>query len=161
MYFGTTYGHPHGSSARLLGTVKSNTSFNGVTGSGGRLLSCSWVSRKGNDLPVFWVGFIKLIGKEQWENSDAFRRGGCSCSTSSVPAQGQPWLSDGHHGPQQTSTMLCLYLAGPAPPKTAPGHSLTSKFQPSPFPHQLTPALTSQLILLPPSPSFHPKNIKS
>lgn len=114
MYFDATYGHPHGSSAQMLGIVKCSTSFNGVTGSGGRLLSCSWISRKGKEPDYFLGMFIKLMGKEQRENPAAFRGGGCSCFTSFVPAPPVPqprWSPQFH----QTSKILCLHLAAPAP----------------------------------------------
>lgn len=101
---------------------------------------------KGMNLTAFWVGFTeKLIGKEQWEHSDASRCGGCSCSTSSVPAQGQPQLSpslDGYHSSQQTPAMLCLHLAAPAPQnctRTFPNLKIPAQ----PLLHQPTPPVPS------------------
>lgn len=86
---------------------------------------------------------------------------------SSVPAQGQPQLSpspDGHHGSQQTSTMLCLYLATPAPQnctRTFPNLKIPAQPLPTPADSCSPPVLTSQLKFLPPHPSFHPIRFKS
>lgn len=100
---------------------------------------------KGMNLTAFWVGFIKLMGKNKKKSL---------MPPDVVAAPVPPPLSQPRASPSSPPALMvttvpsrpqkcCVFIWLPLLPRTAPGHSLTSKFQPSPFPYQPIAALPS------------------